>query len=105
MGPNSLMDYKINVMDHDQNSLKICNRIEQKISECITHSKGNYCFMKFLLKLCVSLSVYIWVHHLIMQKMYFLLQIIVEKIESTFDPSSHLILATILRLKKVGHHA
>lgn len=76
--------------------------MEQKILVYITHSKGDHCFMKFLLKLCVCLCVYIWVHYLVMQKkkMYFLLQIIVKKTESTFDPSSHLILTTTLRLKK-----
>lgn len=57
--------------------------MEQKISLYITHSKGDHCFLKFLLKLCVSLCVYIWVHYLVMQKkMYFLLQIIVKKLKA-----------------------
>ena len=58
--------------------------MEQKISVYITHSKGDHRFIKFLLKLCVSLCVYIWVHYLVMQKkkMYFLLQIIVKKLKA-----------------------
>lgn len=75
--------------------------MEQKISLYITHSKGDHCFLKFLLKLCVSLCVYIWVHYLVMQKKnVFPAADYSQKIESTFDPSSHLILTTTLRLKK-----
>ena len=76
--------------------------MEQKISVYITHSKGDHRFIKFLLKLCVSLCVYIWVHYLVMQKKknVFPATDYSQKIESIFDPSSHLILAVTLRLKK-----